>query len=432
MNDDERHERAIPEEVLLEVPLPHAGVAARAPHLLANRPFLWMVLGNGFVHLGLWAYWLASEGQAAFQLGATPAELGILLSSYSVSFILGSPGFGVLADRWSPRRLILLAQVGTMAAIVVAVLARSLPWLYGSLALNGAAMGAMWASTGALVPRLVSEDRLVQANGMMGMAWQVPLVVGPGLAGLLVRLWGPDAPYFAALAATVGGLLCYAAVPDRRRDPPEAHAPALSELVVGFREGWRNPTLRTLFALAAAAWVLLGVVITLESLFVKDVLGREQDSLGVLWAASGVGALAASLVIARLRQGAGREPVLVAVGLAVAGAGYLLYVATSSYRLALAGSVILGGGFTFFMSPAQALIQRIAEEPGRVTGVFGTLSEGMPMVSSLTLAALGGLVDVQVWLVASAVGVLLVGAVALWTAGTSVGRTPRPTTVTQR
>lgn len=415
MNDDERRPEAVREDVLLEVPLPHGGGPAGPPRLLANRPFLWLVLGDGFVHLGLWAFWLAADGEAAFRFDATPSQLGLLLSSYSLAFILCSPAFGLLADRWSPQRLILLAQMGTVGSIVVALSTDSLQWLYLALALSGGAIAAMRSSIGAMVPRLVPEDRLVQANGMLGVAWQVPLVVGPGLAGLLVRLWGPGAPYVAALVATGCALVCYAAVPDLRRERPEPEATGVSGLVAGFREGWRTPVLRWLFILVAAAWILLGVVITLEPLFVKEVLGRRQDTLGVLWAVGGVGTLVGSLFIARIRRGAGREQILVALGVGVGGVGYLVYVATSSLWVAVAGAVVLGFGFSLLTSPAQALIQRVAREPGRVTGVLGTLEEGAPLVASLALAALGGLVAVQPWLVASAVGVIVAGAAALRT-----------------
>jgi predicted MFS family arabinose efflux permease len=400
-------EHGIPEEVLLETPRPHPD-AGPPPRLLAIRPFLWLVLGEGLANIGLWSFFVASEGEAAFRLDATPTEFGILISSYSVVFIVASPAFGILADRWSPKRLLLLASVGALACLGVAMWAPSLWWLYVAMAMFGLAQAVVWPARGALVPLLVREDRLVQANGMMAVAWQIPLVIGPAVAGLAARA-GPDAPYLVAMGAVVLAIPFYAAIPDRRKDHPEEHEPVLADLAMGFGEALRTPILRAFILRAMVAYLLLGLVITLETLYVREVLGRGQDFLGVLWALAGAGAALGSLALARMRQGAGREHPLIALGITGAGVGYLLYVGTSSPWVSAVGSFLFGAGFTFLSSPGQALIQRVAANPGKVTAVFAMLSEGGPLVTAILVAVIGRLIDVQAWLVGAAALFLLLG-----------------------
>jgi predicted MFS family arabinose efflux permease len=405
-------ERTVPEEVLLETPRPHPD-SGSPPRLLAIRPFLWLVLGEGLANIGLWAFFVASEGEAAFRFGATPAQFGILISSYSVMFIVASPAFGLLADRWSPKRLLLLAHGSAIVFLFLASRAPSLPWLYGATALFGLAEAAVWPARGALVPLLVSEKRLVQANGMMGVAWQVPLVIGPALAGVLVGAFGPDAPYLMAMAAIALALPFYAAIPDRRRRTDGERERALADLATGFREGWRTPILRALIVQAVAAYLLLGMAITLETLYVKDVLGRGQDFLGLVWSLTGAGAALGSAALAALRQGAGREHFLIALGLLGGGIGYLLYVGTSMPLVSLAGGFLFGAGFTFVSSPGQALIQRVAANPGKVTSVYAMLSEGGPLATSVLVAVAGGLISVHPWLIGSAALFTAVGLVSL-------------------
>jgi predicted MFS family arabinose efflux permease len=405
-------ERTVPEEVLLETPRPHPD-AGSPPRLLAIRPFLWLVLGEGLANIGLWAFFVASEGEAAFRFGATPAQFGILISSYSVMFIVASPAFGLLADRWSPKRLLLLAHGSAIVFLFLASRAPSLPWLYGATALFGLAEAAVWPARGALVPLLVSEERLVQANGMMGVAWQVPLVIGPALAGVVVGAFGPDAPYLMAMAAVALALPFYAAIPDRRRRTHGERERVLADLATGFREGWRSPILRALIVQAVAAYLLLGMAITLETLYVKDVLGRGQDFLGLVWSLTGAGAALGSAALAALRQGAGREHFLIALGLLGGGIGYFLYVVTSAPLVSLAGGFLFGAGFTFVSSPGQALIQRVAANPGKVTSVYAMLSEGGPLATSVLVAVAGGLISVHPWLIGSAVLFTAVGVVSL-------------------
>jgi predicted MFS family arabinose efflux permease len=405
-------ERKVPEEVLLETPRPHPD-SGSPPRLLAIRPFLWLVLGEGLANIGLWSFFIASEGEAAFRFGATPTQFGILISSYSLMFIAASPAFGLLADRWSPKRMLLLAHGSAFVFLFLASRAPSLPWLYAATALFGLAEAVVWPARGALVPLLVRKDRLVQANGMMSLAWQIPLVIGPALAGLVAGSLGSNAPYYMAMSAIALSLPLFALIPDRRKTAGDEEERFLADLASGFREGWRTPVLRALILQAMAAYLLLGMAITLEILYVKDVLQRDQAFLGVIWSLTGAGAALGSAALAALRQGVGREHLLIALGLTGGGIGYLLYVGTSSPAVSVVGGFLFGAGFTFVSSPGQALIQRVASNPGKVTSVYAMLSEGGPLATSVLVALAGSLIVVQPWLIGSAALFLILGLASL-------------------
>lgn len=400
-NDQGDGDRGISEEVLLEIPRPHPD-PGRPPRLLAIRPFLWLVLGEMLANIGLWSFFVAAEGEAVFRFDATPGQLGILFSAYSLTFVPASPAFGILADRWSPKRLLLLAHGTAILVLIMALRSPSLPWLYLVLALFGLAESVVWPARGALVPLVVDKERLVQANGMMGVAWQVPLVIGPALAAVAVRALGSDGPYYVAMVAVALSLPLYGLIPDRRKPSRERHEPFFADLAGGFREGWRIPVLRALIVRAMAAYLLLGVVITLETLYIKEVLGRGQEFLGVMFSVTGAGAALGSLVLAALRHGVGREHRLIAFGLTGGGVGYVLYIGTASAVVCLVGAFLFGFGFTFFSSPGQALIQRVAMHPGKVTSVYAMLGEGGPLAAALLVAVAGGVIAVQPWLVVSA------------------------------
>jgi predicted MFS family arabinose efflux permease len=410
--NDDRTPEALPEEVFLEVPRPHPD-SGSPPRLLAIRPFLWLVLGEMLANVGLWSFFVASEGEAVFRFDASPSQLGILISSYSVTFIVASPAFGLLADRWSPKRLLLLAHGSAVLFLFLASRAPSLPWLYAATALFGLAEAVVWPARGALVPLLVDERRLVQANGMMGVAWQVPLVVGPALAAVTVRVFGSDGPYVMAMIAVALSLPLYGLIPDRRKGGGEERERFFADLAGGFREGWGTPVIRALIVRAVIAYLLLGMVITLETLYVRDVLGRGQEFLGIIFSVTGAGAAIGSLVLAALKHGVRREHLLMALGLTGGGIGYALYVGTSSPVVSLVGSFLFGAGFTFFSSPGQALIQRVTAQPGKVTSVYAMLSEGGPLMAALLVAAIGGLITVQPWLIGSAVLFTLLGVASI-------------------
>ncbi len=412
MVNEGRTPDAVPDEVLLEVPRPHPD-SGSPPRLLAIRPFLWLVLGEMLANVGLWSFFVASEGEAVFRFQATASQLGLVLSAYSLTFIPAAPAFGLLADRWSPKRLLLMAHGSAVVVLFLASRAPSLPWLVVAMGLFGLAEAAVWPARGALVPLLVDRGRLVQANGMMGVAWQIPLVVGPALAAVAVRTFGSDGPYYLAMVAVALSLPLYALVPDRRKGRGEERERFIADLAGGFREGWGTPVIRALIVRAVGAYLLLGMAITLETLYVRDILGRGQDFLGLIFSVTGAGAALGSLALAALKHGVGREHLLMALGLTGGGIGYVLYVATSSVVVCLVGAFLFGAGFTFFTSPGQALIQRVAAQPGKVTAVYAMLGEGGPLAASLLVAAIGGLIAVQPWLIGSAVLFTILGLASL-------------------
>ena len=409
--NDERHDDARLQE---PVGPPPVEVGAVPPRMLANRPFLWLVLAEGFAGLGLWSYFLAVMGDATFRFDASPGQLGILLACFSITFIPSTPPFGALADRWSPQKMMVVAIAAFGASLVVASLAPSLPWLYLSMLWVGLAEGVLWPARGALVPRLVERHHLVRANGMISLVRELPMALGPAMAGLAVGLWGRDAPYWVGLGALVFSFTFYVAVPDRRLHG-RTHESFLRDLGAGLRASVHVPVLRLLFVTGFGAMLVLGLMQTLEPLFVKRVLERGQDSLGFLWSMQGVGALLASILLIRLRRATGAEMVVIAVGVAIAGAGLLIYAATGDFAVAIPGAILFGFGFPLFYSTGQALIQRISSSPGKVSAVFVVISEVGPLVAALGIGALGQ-VDVQVWLIGASAGLLAFGAIGLWAA----------------
>ncbi len=98
---------------------------------------------------------------------------------------------GVAADRFSPRSIMLASNAAR--AVVVAVLAVLVftgsveLWMLFILAfVFGAVDAFFWPAQGAIVPMLVSDDKLPGANGLMQGSQQLTGLLGPALAGILV------------------------------------------------------------------------------------------------------------------------------------------------------------------------------------------------------------------------------------------------------
>jgi predicted MFS family arabinose efflux permease len=203
-------------------------------------------------------------------------------------------------------------------------------------------------------------------------------------------------------------------VPDRRKEggggPDQA---VFADVAAGFREGWHNAALRNLFGIAVSIWFLIGLLIALEPLYIRNDVGGGQDFLGLVWAVYGAGEVVGSVLLAVRRRSAGREPSLVAFGLLLASVGFLLYVSVQSPVAVIAGNVVFGIGFPFYTATSNALIQRVARHPGKVTAAFSMAGEGGPVTASALLAVAGEAMSVRAWLLVSGVAFTVVALVAL-------------------
>ena len=371
--------------------------------LRANRPFVLYAAHYGISSLGFWAFFLAILAQATYRYHATSVQIAIMLAAWSLVFLTFVAPAGMITDRWSPKRMILLAQVFAVASAVVALAGSSIWALYVASVIDAVGAAMAIPARGSLTALLVDLEDLVRANGALNTLAMVALIVGPGAAGLIARHGSQAAVYWVIAGMLMAGAIPLFWVPDRRPERHELSSP-VREVAEGFRVAWREPELRSLLFLACAIWVTLTVFVALEPLFVKQVLGRGEDGLGLFWSTNGVGSFVGALALTRSRKAAGREVLLIGVALILSGLGFLAFSGTSLLWLAIAGNVVMGVGFGGFLTLSQALIQRVAAEDlrGRVTGVMGMLQESSSVVCSVAIAVLGGLVLVRPSLVVAA------------------------------
>ncbi|HEX2222361.1 MAG TPA: MFS transporter, partial [Candidatus Limnocylindria bacterium] len=127
---------------------------------------------------------------AAFAVHAIGFTEGVALQVLlllTVVAVLASFGWGALADRWGPRRT-LLVVLGTwvVGLIVVASVPEPIPFLVAG-ALLGAGLGGVGVTDRLLLLRLAPADRVGAMLGLYGLVGKFSAVVGPFLYGTIVE-----------------------------------------------------------------------------------------------------------------------------------------------------------------------------------------------------------------------------------------------------
>ena len=403
----------------------------RTGSVLANRPFLFLVLAHGLSGLAFWGYFATVFAEAAYEFHATVGQMAVLGASLSVQFILGSILQGLFVDRWSPKWLSFLGYVALVGAIPLAWAADSLPWLYASSFMVGGAFATIEPSRSALTGLLVPEDRLVRANGAISVSFQISLVVGTLVGGALLDAYGSSMVYATATGIALLPVAFVLPIPDVRQRG-ERPALSLDGLQKGARTAWHHSELRLLLLITGTSWTLINTFFVLEPLFIKQTLHQGQEAVLYLWGAHGVGALFGAIAITRSKRGTGREPAFVCGGVVTIGVGILGYTGVGIYGVALVAAAVAGSGFALLFPPLLAFIQRVVveEQRGRVTGVFVALQETMGLASSLVILVLGGVIVVRPTLVGASAVLIALGLVGV-RADAATRRTVRASAVVE-
>src|SRR5215471_8302477 len=172
-------------------PVRSGGTLSRAmafPHglrALNHRPFRGFFVAQLVAQVGTWMQ-TVSQAWLVLQLTNSPFKLGLLGTLQFGPILLLSPLAGVVADRWSGRRLLiatqaaLAAQAGTIALLVATGRARY--WQIALLALvTGLANTVDAPARQSFVMRLVGREDVVNAVALNSASFNAARIVGPAV-----------------------------------------------------------------------------------------------------------------------------------------------------------------------------------------------------------------------------------------------------------
>jgi len=272
--------------------------------LLGIRDVRLLLVGQGLSWVGD-AFNPIALSVAVVLSGGGAAELGVILASGVVARLLCTLVGGVWADRVTPHRIMVLADLTRAAsvgglALAFAALGDPPVALLAALAAVTSGAGAFfYPAFVSLRPLIVPVEGLQTANGAISFLQSSAQVAGPAIAGLVVAQLGP-VPGFAVNALTFAwSAVCVAGLGARaeRLAPRAGMFRAARE---GLAEIRARDWLWTSLVSAAMFHVATGVFIVLvEVTAVRDLGGAH--ALGLITAALGVGGLLGGVVALRLQ-----------------------------------------------------------------------------------------------------------------------------------
>ena len=378
---------------------------------------LWF-LGQLVSLVGTWMQ-VTAQGYLVFELTHSPAYLGY------VGFANGLPSWlfmlygGVIADRMSRRKLIIITQTTMMLlAFVLAALAffhLIQPWHIILLAFAlGVANAFDVPARQSFVMDLVGQEDLANAIALNGTMFNLATVVGPAVGGVVYALVGP------AWCFTINGLSFVAVIVALQLMHLESvtrrtrSTAMLDDLKEGLRYALSTPIIRILIITAAVISFFGRSYATLIPAWAVKVLAGDATTNGWLQSAIGVGAFGGALVIASLGRFKFKGRLLT-LGLFILPVTLLLFAYMRWLPLVFLSLAGVGLAFVFIFNLLNASVQTLTPEDlrGRVVSLYTLSFFGLLTLGALWAGWLADIVSEPIAMVINAV-VCLIFTLWLW------------------
>lgn len=363
---------------------------------LEHRNFRLFFYGQGISVIGTWMQRVAMSW-LVYRLTDSAFLLGIVGFSTHIPIFLLSPIAGVLVDRFSRRRILILTQtLAMLQALLLSYLYFSGKIQVWHIITFGIVLGISSAfdipGRQAFYSRLVDKKENIQnAIALNAMLYHMARFVGPSLAGLVIAGFGEGICFLLnaiSYLAMIFSLLLMKFDTSRQKDEAKE---IIEEFLDGFRYVFQNIPIRKILILIGLTSLFGSPYIVILPIFAKNILGGGPVTLGLLTSFASLGALFASFYIAS-RQNIDRSGKGMLIFGFIFSFSLILFAFSKYLPLSLAIISITGLGLMGNMVLANSLIQDITSEEkrGRVMSFYTVSHAGMVPFGELLLASIAG------------------------------------------
>lgn len=260
----------------------------------------------------------------AESLGASPFQLGLLITVYAICQFIFAPIWGNYSDRIGRKPVLLMGILGFAVTFILFAYATRLWMLYLIRIAGGALSCATMPTAMAYVGDSTSLEKRGSSMGMVGAAMGMGMIFGPAIGGLLSSISLGFPFLLAGLLALVNSvgvlLLLKESLPDEQR-----HSRKFAR--VSLLQGLRTP-LALFFVVIFLASTGEAVHHGTFALFTEAKLGFTPRDIGWAFTAAGVAsALVQGLLVGRLINHIGEEKTAI-TGIALMGLSFALLIFT--------------------------------------------------------------------------------------------------------
>ena len=323
------------------------------------------------------------------KFGVGMTEVGVLFAVFSLSGFISNTIGGALTDRLGRKGILIFGLIASSFSAVAMGLVNSFEAFFVLALTVGILSDVAGPAHNAMVADLLPEGQRAQGYGIIRVAFNLSVTIGPAIGGLLasrsyLALFIAD-----AIISLITAVLVWRYLPETK---PQARSDAPQESMAGTFGGYFRVLRDLPFLLFMGACILMTLVYinmnTTLGVYLRDVHGVAESGYGYILSLNAVMVVLFQFGITRRIEK--RPPLLMmAIGTALYAIGFAMYGFVSAYIMFLLAMVIITLGEMIVAPVGQALVAKFAPEDmrGRYMAVFG-YSWGIPFAIGPYLAGI--------------------------------------------
>ncbi len=306
------------------------------------------------------------------KFGVGMTEVGYLFAIFSVASFAGNMVAGALTDKFGRRWMLMFGLVISAMSSLLMAFVDSLPIFYVLTGFVGLLAEAGGPAQQAMVADLLPQEKHAEGYGMMRVIANLAVTIGPAVGGLLAAksyllLFVAD-----AVSSLITAVVVYFALPETMPEVAEHEKQNFAQTMVGYKIVFRDGIYMAFLLVSILSIIVYIQMYSTLSVYLNVVHGIEARGYGYILSMN-----AAMVVLFQFwvtRRISKRPPLLMlALGTAIFGVGFLMYGFVATFALFLVAMAIITIGEMIITPVGQAFVARLApaDMRGRYMAMFG-------------------------------------------------------------
>jgi MFS family permease len=352
-----------------------------------NFGLLWM--GAFLSSIGFWVQ-AVGQGWQVLQLTNSALLLGLVTFAATMPNIILSLFGGVIADRFDRRHLLLVTQTVYMTTATLLGIFTTLHIITVWQIILMALINGTFSSTGqpawqAFIGDLVRREQLKQGIALNSVQFNLSRVIGPALGGISIGIFGIAGSYYLNALSYLAVIIPLILMHQNQKHHVDKQQSMWRSLREGLGYVRRRPALQIILLLQFTIAFLVFPYVTLLPVFARDIFNIGASGLGVLNAASGIGALTGAILITILSQRIKRGERVLEILCVLGGFTSIAFAMSNMLGVSLLILIVLGSCSVMSSTMTNTTLQILTPEEmrGRVLSIWVMVAFGLAPFGNL-------------------------------------------------
>jgi MFS family permease len=367
---------------------------------LKNRNLRIYLGGQAISLLGTWMQ-ATAQSWVVWELTQSESSLGIVVMLNSLPLLLLAPWAGGIADRFNRRMILLVTQsIAMLLAFSLALLIQThlvqIWHIYTFAFILGTINALDFPAQQAFIGDLSGMSQIRQAITLNIMGLQVARMLGPAIAGILLKLVGSAAAFWINGFSFMVVLFSIFMVRSHQQEinKRDTGRGQFRETVDYIRS---QPRMIDLMVFASLVTFFGLSIMNILPSVADHVLNGDSQTFGLLFGASGAGALISTLFLLPLSQAAKRVGLIISGAAVWMGTFYFLLSRSTWLPLSMIAIFFVSLGAPLVLTTGLGVMQLMAPSTmrARIISLFTMLTFGLQPLSSLFIGYTAEVVGTQ-------------------------------------